>query len=913
MRDSGTSLFGRERELRVVEQLLDDVRDRGSALLIKGDAGVGKTSILDAAKSSAERRGMSVLTATGVQSETNIPFTGLYELLRPVLDRAERLPGPQQRALQAAFGLTEASSADLFLIALGALDLLVDFASERPLLLIVDDAHWLDQSSMNVLAFVARRLQSEPICLLAASRDLPQVGDIEGLDQLDVKALDDIAARALLNAQNPELSHEIRERVLSESSGNPLALVELPKVVSTAIPEGTLPAPYLPLTTRLERSFASRISGLPLITRRLLLVAAMDDRPDLAEVISAARLLSGADVTLDALTPAVSAGLLYDDSVEVRFRHSLVRSAIYGASSVAERVAAHAALADVLKDDPDRRVWHQAAATLGLDDAAAEGLEAAASRALRRGDVRVAIQALDRAAQLSADVTRRVRCLLQAAELAFEIGWPEVAVDLLQKANAFELQRRDRVRLTWFREAASPTISGAQALSEIADGIKNEDDVDLALDILSGPATKGWWMEPDEQVCNHVISAVESIQRSSEDDPRFLLIVAMTSPIDRGAFVIERLARLSPDLHGDARLAEILGLIATQVGDFEQARRFFTTAAAGFRREGRLALLADVLVLRAWSAIYTGNRDTAISDAEEGGRLAAETKRPIYFALARAAAAMLAAIRGDYEDADRLAAEGEREAMPMRTLPAEVQMARGMNALAAGRFDDAYRHLHRMFDPNDSAYHPMRHCYVVGDLVEAAIHSGHRDEAVALVTEMETLAQVTPSPQFHAALQHARALLAQDDDAEALFETALTSEVLRSPFTRARLRLAYGEWLRRARRTKEARALLQAATEAFDALGALPWSERGRQELRAAGVTIERREPELREQLTPQELQIALMAGEGLSNREIGQKLYLSHRTVGSHLYRIFPKLEITSRHQLRDALHQPVEKASVT
>lgn len=908
---SDALLFGRERELRVVEQLLGDVRERGSALLLKGDAGVGKTSILDAAKSLAAKRGMSVLAATGVQSETNLPFTGLYELLRPILDRAQSLPGPQQNALRASFGLTEASSADLFLIALGALDLLADFASERPLLLVVDDAQWLDESSVNVLAFIARRLQSEPICLVVASRDFPHARFADTVAELDVEALDEAAARALLQARNPELSTEIRERVLSESAGNPLALVELPKAIGSAPRDETFPTRHLPLTTRLERSFASRISDLPLTTRRLLLVAAMDDRSNLAEVISATKLLSGADLTLDALTPAVSAGLLSVDGIEVRFRHTLVRSAMYSASSIAERVAAHSALANVLRNDADRRVWHQAAATVGLDDSAAEGLESAASRALRRGDVRVAIQALERAAQLSADVTRRARCLLQAAELAFETGWPDLVVGLLQKAQALELQPRDRVRLTWFREATVQTISGAQALTEIADGIKNGDDVDLALDILSGPATKGWWIEPDEQVCNHVISAVESVRRSSEDDPRFLLIVAMTSPFDRGAFVIERLHRFSSNVDMDARVAEILGLTATQVGDFELAQRFFTIAAGRLRSEGRLALLADVLVLRAWSAIYVGNRDVAISDAEEGARLATETERPIYIALARAAAAMLAAMRGDYEIAERLAAEAEREAMPMRTLPAEVQMARGTNALAAGRFDDAYRHFHRMFDPNDSAYHPMRHCYFVGDLVEAAIQSGNREDAAALVTEMERLAPRTPSPQFHASMHYARALLAQDDDAEVLFEAALASDVVRSPFTQARLRLGYGAWLRRGRRTKEARALLQAATEAFDALGALPWSERGRQELRAAGVTIERREADRREQLTPQELQIALMASEGLSNREIGQKLYLSHRTVGSHLYRIFPKLEITSRHQLRDALQQPVEKGS--
>jgi ATP/maltotriose-dependent transcriptional regulator MalT len=264
---------------------------------------------------------------------------------------------------------------------------------------------------------------------------------------------------------------------------------------------------------------------------------------------------------------------------------------------------------------------------------------------------------------------------------------------------------------------------------------------------------------------------------------------------------------------------------------------------------------------------------------------------------------MSAALRGDYEAAEALANDAERAAAPLGILFAEVQMARGINALGAGRYDDAYRHLRRMFDPRDDAYHPMRHCFFIGDLAEAAVQSGHRDDAIALRAEMEALASRTPSPQFQLAMLHARAVLADDTRAPRLFEAALAGGAGHSPFTMARLRLAFGAWLRRARRVKEARPLLQSAMEGFDALGALPWSERARQELRAAGATIARRVPDRQEELTPQELQIALMAAQGLTNREIGQRMYLSHRTVGSHLYRIYPKLDITSRFQLRDAL----------
>ena len=457
----------------------------------------------------------------------------------------------------------------------------------------------------------------------------------------------------------------------------------------------------------------------------------------------------------------------------------------------------------------------------------------------------------------------------------------------------------------WYREAQTRSISGAQALSEIADNIKGADDVDLALDLLSGPATYGWWAEPDEQVCDRVVAAVERVRISSQDDPRLLLIRAMTAPIDRGRIVIDSLNRVVGSFDGSARVAYLLGMAATQVGEFDLAERFLSIAASGFRTDGRLALLAHALVLRAWSAIYLGNRNAAIANAEEGLRLAQETGQSIYVALAQAAAAMLAAIRGEEQSAEALADEAERASLQIGTIVAEVQMARGINALAGRRYEDAYAHFQRMFDQSDSAYHPMRQWFYIGDLAEAAVQSGHRDAAEAMLADAEEIALRTPSSQLHQAMHYARAVLAADDDTsrERLFEDAANVSIIRSPFTLARVRLSYGTRLRRARRLKEARSPLSAAMDAFDAFGAIPWSERARQELRSTGISVKGRAPELRERLTPQELQIALIAAKGLSNREIGQRLYLSHRTVGSHLYRIFKKLKITTRVQLHDAL----------
>ncbi|HET9341813.1 MAG TPA: AAA family ATPase [Candidatus Eremiobacteraceae bacterium] len=897
-------LFGRDAELRILEQRLDSIGEHGSALLFHGDPGVGKTAVLAAAKMLASKKRFLVLSIAGVQTETNLPFAGLYELVRPLLDKMERLPKAQQNALRAAFGLVERSSADHFVVALGALDLLAEAASERPLLLLVDDVQWLDQSSTAVLAFIARRLESEPIFMLVGNRDPDGTPLDRIIPKLRLDALDDLAASALLHAHYSELPALLRDKVLREAAGNPLALVELPKAITSDSYGGLLPEP-LPLTTRLEDAFASRISELPLSTRHLLLAAALDEQSNLAEIMSVATLLSGEELPLEVLTPATRAGLLTVDSMDVRFKHPLMRSAVHNAASLAERVAAHSALATVLRNDADRRAWHRAAATVGPDDTVAEELEAAAIRAQQRGDVPVAVQALDRATELSADPARRARCLLKGVELAFDIGWRDVVVRLLQRAATLKVPPRDRFRLMWYGEALSRSISGSQALSEIADNIKRSDDVDLALDLLSGPATYGWWAEPDEQVCNKVIAAVERARISSQEDSRFLLILAMTAPIDRGASVVASLKRLAKNADGNPRAAYLLGMAATQVGEFDLVERFFTIAASGFRSDGRLALLTHVLVLRAWSAIYLGNRNASIANAEEGLRLATETDQTIYVALAQAAVAMLAALRGEHDSAEALADEAERASLRIGTVVAEIQMVRGVNALTAQRYADAYSHLHRMFDRSDSAYHPMRQYFFIGDLVEAAIQSGHRDEANVILADVEDVARRTPSSQLHQALQYARAILVADDDPdrERLFEGALSEGVIRSPFTLARIRLAYGAWLRRARRLKDARSPLRAAMEAFDMYDAFPWSERARKELRSTGISVEGRTPELRDRLTPQELQIALMAATGLSNREIGQKLFLSHRTVGSHLYRIFPKLNITTRFQLRDVL----------
>jgi ATP/maltotriose-dependent transcriptional regulator MalT len=426
-------------------------------------------------------------------------------------------------------------------------------------------------------------------------------------------------------------------------------------------------------------------------------------------------------------------------------------------------------------------------------------------------------------------------------------------------------------------------------------------NANLALQSLLLISLRCWWSNPDQETRNLVVAAAERIPLP-DDAPELINILAMAAPIERGASVIDRISLLSPDKFDDPGTALLIGIAATGVGAFDLSAGYLATAVAGLRAQGRLNLLAQALVFQAWAGIFLGTWTVALPAAEEAGRLAQETAQPRWAAAAQLAQAMVEAQRGEQDVAGALAAEAECVLLPMGANPmlALVQLGRGLAALGAGRHAEAYEQLRRIFDPADLAHHPYVRFWAVGDLAEAAVHSGHQVKARQVLEELEPLAAQTMAPILQVGLSFARPLLAEDDAAEPLFQAGLEADLTRWPFLRARLLLAYGAWLRRRRRVAESRAPLRAAREAFDALGAVPWGDRARQELRASGETSRKRNPGTWDQLSPQELQIAQMAAEGLSNREIGQRLYLSHRTVGSHLYRIFPKLGITSRSELR-------------
>ena len=902
--DGATPLVGRLEEQGLLTSLLDDVATRGRALVLHGEPGIGKSRLLASAEQTARERGMAVLITVGVQSEAYLPFAGLHQLLRPVRDRASELRDVQRAALDAAFGLTDEAAPEPFRIAMAALDLLSDVAADAPLLLVVEDAHWLDRPTADALSFIARRIESDPIVLLAVFRDgYRSVLADAGLPEHAVVGLDASMASALLDVAAPELPVETRTQVLREAAGNPLAILELPAVVG----RGEDVSGGLPLTERLERAFAGRVRDLPDATRLLLLVAALSDEDKINEILEASTAFAGTVVDLEAAGPAVEAGIVDADLQSLRFRHPLMRSAIAQSAGLAERRRVHEALADALHDQADRRAWHRAALLSGEHEPVALELEEAGARARRRGAIPVAVTALRRAAELG-EPRSRSRRLLAAAALAVELGRRDVVKPLLEEVARLDLGPLDRARVTWVEETAlTRPLDAEQFLSLIAAAERAgaAGDHDLHIDLLWLVASRAWWVDPGPGVRRALIDAAHRLGDVDAEDPRVFAVHTYADPLGHAAGVLARLERAAGDERLDTDAARFFGPAALVVGAFDLGSDFLSAAIDGLRTEGRLGHLPRLLSLYSGMAARIGDWDVALTAAGEAERLAEEFAEPQWAAAADTAISLVAAMRGDDRKAELMAARAELVAEPVgaNITMAFAQFGKVLAALATGRHGEAYASAHRLFEPGDSAYHPVISSWLIGDLAEAARHIDRLDAARARLAQVEASVGDRPGTWVALELRHARALLADPADAGERFDEALAGDLTRWPFQRARLQLAYGQWLRRQRRVAESRGVLRAARDTFDALGCAPWGEQARRELRASGERSRRRRPEARDQLTAQELQIAQLAAGGLSNREIGQRLFLSHRTISTHLYRAFPKLGITSRAELNAAL----------
>jgi DNA-binding CsgD family transcriptional regulator len=911
--DVAEVLFGRSRELALISAFAGRAAADGEALLLFGEAGAGKTVLLDAAAHLASGAGTRVLHATGVEFEADLTYSGLHQLLFPLLDEFVRLNAIHRDALNAALGYGEGAAPDRMLVSEATLAALRQAAATNPVLVIVDDLPWLDRATAGVLGFVAHRLAGSHVGFLAASRPgVESFFERARLPRHELGPVDEQAANALVESCFPDLAPQVRQRVVAEAQGNPLALLELPAALSGGqrTATETLPA-VLPLTGRLQALFASRVSGLPARTRQLLLLAALEGTGD----VRVLRAVAGPDA-IDVLAPAGQAGLVHvdDRTGQLVFRHPLTRSAIIELSTSGDRRRAHRLLAAQLTSQPERQAWHLAAAATGPDERAAGLLEDVARRLTRRGDATGAVTALLRAADLSPDGPSRSWRLAAAVQAgATMTGEFRHLSKVLADARSVNPQL----------EGSLPAAMAAASLLLNADG-----DIDTAYRLLVGAI--GTTAGPSEArgtmiQALHTLMAVcynggraelwpafdQALARLGPQVPRDLLLLSRTiaDPARTAARALSELDAAVSSLHNEADHVRILTISAAAIfpDRLASCREALLRVVRDGRLSGALSMTVSALTSLSLDDLMAGRWDEAQQLADEGLELARAGGGEWLLAwIFNHRKAVLAAARGDQDTARELADEIAQWAAPRGAGLAETHARHVHVLMALGRadFEDAYRQASAISPPGVLASHVPLALWVAMDLVEAAVRIGRQAEAAAHLTAIRDANLAALSPRLTLLATASEAIAAPDDLAPGLFERALAVPGAdRFPFDLGRVCLCYGERLRRARATTGSRAQLTAALEIFERLRARPWAARAAGELRATGQTDPRASHRGRDSLTPQELEIAELAAAGLSNKEIGQRLFLSHRTVGAHLYQIFPKLGITSRAALRDAL----------
>lgn len=906
-------LVGRDDDLALIESFVDGTAGQGGALLLVGDAGVGKTAMLDTAAARAGAAGIRVLRAAGDHFEGQVSFAGLHQVLHPVLGELHGLGTVHARALSVALGLAEGPQPKRLVVSNAALALLLRAAAEAPVLVIVDDLPLLDSASAIVLGFVARRLSGTPVTLMAASRS----GEVSfftgsGLPEHEVRPLTPAAAAELLDSRFPALTTRVRRRLLADAQGNPLALLELPIALVRMRHDEAGPLPVvLPLSRRLQAVFTSHISALPAATRRLLLLAALERTGDLLVLNRAAE---GAD-GLDDLGPAERAGLVHVDHNTARlvFRHPLTRSALVELSTGAERRRAHELLAAQLVDQPERRAWHLADSLIGPDEHVAGLLDEVAYAVLQRGDAVDAITTLLRAAELSPAGADQERRLAEAAYLGADVTG--------------DLSNVPRLLGNTHRAGPDRTGSLAMAVAAASHLLNADGDVDAAhrllvaaIDIHPRPHRAD-----DTTVLEalHVLLLVcffggrahlwhpfdTAVGRLVPHAPDLLAVLAGTfaDPARRALPVLGRLDALIADLSMEAHPARIvrIGLAAVYVDRLPGCRSALWRVVNDGRAGGAVASAIDALFLLANDAFMTGQWDELDRLTDEGLALCEAHGYQLLSWPGLFLRALLAAVRGDNSTVQALTNQMISWAAPRRVRAVQIYAShvKALTALARGDFNSAYEHLTAVSRAGELASHTPHALWLVMELTEAAMRSGRPAEAAAHVAAAQRAGLSAISPRLALVTAGAAAMAHPDYLERDLFEAALaTPDADRWPFDAARIRLAYGERLRRGHAAAEARTHITAALETFQRLGAMSWTARATNELRATGLVPAHRDFTAAS-LTPQQQQIAMLAATGLTNKQIAERLYLSPRTVATHLHQLFPKLGVTSRAALRDAL----------
>ena len=877
---------------------------------------MGKTVLLADAADRARSAGMRVLSVTGRESESKLAFAGLHQLLRPVLRAAAGLPGRQAQALLGALGLAaDPVAADPLLTGVAVLTLLSDLSERSPVLVVADDAHWLDRSSLDALAFAASRLDAEPVAVLVGARDqAPPFGFDRGFPELHLEPLSAADASLLLDAQPVPPRGRARAQVLAQAEGNPMALIELAKVIADdPAASRRWAAEPLPLTDRLSAVITSRFAALPERARDALLLAAVADGPDLSTAAS-----HGGGPDARALAPAEQLGLVTVDRTGLQFSHPLVRSAIYHSAPFARRAAAHRQLAQALHDQPDRRAWHLAAAALQPDEHVASLLEATATQAQHRGGAAVAALAMERAAELSPDRADQARRLVAAASAAVPTSQTDWIQDLTTRALAVTAD--PRLRLTarhyagWALGCSGHHTAALAALLSVAEEAAR--DQALAWNALSDAAIAAYHAGTPAS-CQAVSRVLGLLEHQGPPPPgtdpiidvnaHRLWIRACTDPFGSRSELLRYLRQISGSRLDEPAMRRV-GYAAWLLDESAVAVTLLHDAIQRLRAPGMQGTSGLGLTALGWAYIDTGRWDEAQEAAAEAADLAEAKQMDLIAAAADLIAATVLAMRGDSGAARRHADRALATVDPAECglIAARARQALGIAALADGSYLLAFAQLRRLFSDEGVPVHNIFSYLGVADLATAAVRADRAMEGQDIIERALSHLDRPASPRLEQLIARARGILAGPGGAEADFDKALSDPAEDQwPFERAQLLLDYAEWLRRQRRINDAKPVLTEALGTFRRLRARSWAQRAETELRACGVAVTGApgEPDALWELTPQQRQIVRLASDGLTNRQIGDRLFLSPRTVSSHLYRSYPKLGVADRRQLRDVI----------
>ena len=918
---------GRGAELARLAALIDSAHANGQVLVVLGDAGMGKSMLLASAADRARSAGLRVLWAAGRESGAGLAFAGLHELLFPVLESVAALPQRQGQALLRALGLAAEpaagpaaagpAAADRLVTGIAALTLLSDVSVPAPVLAVIDDAQWLDRSSLEVLAFVGSRLDAERVVLLLGARGhAPPDGFDRGVPELRLEPLSAADAALLLDQQPRPPRGQARAQVLAQAAGNPMALIEL----ATAIADDPAAsrrwaAEPLPPGDRITAVITARLAALPEAVREALLLAAVAEGTDVRAVAGG---IPGFDPR--ALAPAEQAGLVVVDRTGVRFSHPLVRSAVYHSAPFSRRAAAHRRLAGRLDDQPDRQAWHLAAATLHPEERVASLLEASAAQAQRRGGTAAAALVLERSAELSPAPQDQARRLVSAASAAVTAGQGDWVQDLSTRALTIATEPETRLRARsnagWALAYAGRRSAAFTALVSVAEEAA-ADFPALAWEALADAATAAYQAgTPDSrQAVSRVLRLLDERQPTSpaasglrpDTSARKAWILACTDPVSARSQLVPYLRGLAGTPVDEDTLWRI-GSAAWLLDESALAVRMLQDAMDRLRAPGRLGTSGGGLTALGWLYIDTGRWDQALEVAAEAADLAEANGMRMVAASADVITATVLAMRADSGPARRHAERALAAVNPAESglIASRAWRALGVAALADGDHFLAFTRLCQLFSPLGTPAHNVFSYLGVADLADAAVRADRRGDGRGLIERALGGPDRAASSRQEQLLARARGILADPADAGAYFAAALADPAGEQwPFERAQLRLDYGEWLRRRRRINEAKPELVLALETFRRLDARLWVQRAEAELRASGVAVTgaERAPDLLKDLTPQQRQIVRLAAAGLTNREIGDRLLLSPRTVASHLYRSFPKLGITDRYKLREVI----------